>query len=75
MNFSKFENKPGIYKIVNTINNRVYIGQSKKIRNRLKTHYKQLIENKHYNSDLQMSWNRYKEEQFSFELCCYIYDK
>lgn len=58
----------GIYKIENLINHKVYIGQSISIENRLKQHKSDLKNNRHTNSHLQSSWNKYGEENFIFEI-------
>lgn len=59
--------KCGIYMIINKINNELYIGQSKKINNRFKSHETLLINNKHYNNILQSSVNNYGI--YNFEFC------
>ena len=58
----------GIYKITNKINNKVYIGQSIEVMQRLSTHKTELRNNKHNNSHLQYAWNKYGEENFIFEI-------
>lgn len=58
----------GIYKIENLINHKVYIGQSISIASRLKQHKSDLKNNRHANSHLQSSWNKYGEENFIFEI-------
>lgn len=57
----------GIYKITNTLNNKVYIGQSKNVNERLKKHKQALKGNYHENNYLQNSWNKYGENHFTFE--------
>ncbi len=58
----------GIYKITNLINNKFYIGSGKCIRKRFYAHKTELKHNKHTNSHLQRSWNKYGEENFKFEV-------
>ena len=58
----------GIYKIVNKINGKVYVGQSVNMRNRYARHLNSLRKNKHYNQYLQRSFNKYKEESFYAEV-------
>lgn len=58
----------GIYKIENLINHRVYIGQSITIKNRLNHHRQMLNKNIHFCDHLQKSWNKYGENNFSFEI-------
>lgn len=56
----------GIYAIKNKINNKMYIGKSINIENRWREHVKELNNNRHYNTYLQASWNKYKEDNFQF---------
>jgi len=58
----------GIYKIECIINHKVYIGQSKNIKDRWKGHIKELDLNKHINNHLQYAWNKYGKENFKFEI-------
>jgi len=58
----------GIYKIINTINNKIYIGQSVDIKRRWNDHKSELRRNAHYNTYLQQSWNKYGEGNFIFEV-------
>jgi group I intron endonuclease len=62
------EIKSGIYKIVNKINGRYYIGSSINIRKRWNEHKRTLRQNNHDNSFLQKSWNKHGEETFIFEI-------
>lgn len=66
--FILFKNIVGIYKIINNINGKSYIGSSRNICNRLRCHYYELRNNKHCNKRLQNSWNKYGEENFEFQL-------
>lgn len=56
----------GIYKIVNKINNKVYIGESLDIERRWDEHKEDLNNNKHHSKKLQSAWNKYGEESFEF---------
>ena len=58
----------GIYKIQNTIDNKVYIGQSINCETRFQHHLKTLKGNYHYNKYLQRAWNKYGESKFTFEI-------
>lgn len=58
---------PGIYKIENLVNGKVYIGQSRNISSRIKSHKKELKGKYHRNSHLQSAWNKYGEGNFSFD--------
>lgn len=57
-----------IYKIENTVNNKVYIGQTKDVNQRFMQHRTGLKNNKHENPYLQSAWNKYGESNFSFEV-------
>ena len=58
--------KTGIYKILNKLNNKVYIGSAIDIKKRWRDHKWCLIHNKHHNSHLQSSWNKYGINSFDF---------
>lgn len=64
--------KPGIYEIRNTINNKVYVGSSVNLRSRIRAHFSDLSCEKHHNHYLQASWKKYGKEVFIvniLELC------
>ena len=56
----------GIYKIINTTNNKYYVGSSMNIERRWKSHNKHLRGNYHENDHLQKSWNKYGSNVFKF---------
>ncbi len=58
----------GIYWIKNTITNQVYIGQSTNLKKREKSHFNALKGGYHENSKLQRSYDKYGEENFSFNI-------
>lgn len=58
----------GIYKIENMINHKIYVGQSQDIHKRFMRHKNDLNSNRSFNSHLQRSWNKYGENNFSFEI-------
>jgi len=66
------ENKIAIYKIINIINNKVYVGSSKNINKRKSRHFCDLRDNKHSNKHLQNSYNKYGKNNFKFEIIEYI---
>lgn len=71
LNVSNLEdlNKKGVYKIRNIVNNKVYIGStSVSFKGRLCNHFGQLRKNKHPNSYLQSSYNKYGEENFEISI-------
>lgn len=55
-----------IYKITNKVTNQSYIGQTIDINRRRRTHFNRLKNNTHINPKLQASWNKYGEENFTF---------
>lgn len=62
--------KSGIYQILNTVNNKRYIGSSVSIKRRWVDHLSALNNNR--NSDhLQSAWNKYSKDVFRFEVLCY----
>jgi group I intron endonuclease len=61
----------GIYKIINKVNGKYYVGSSKQIlehNGRFYEHKRLLRQNKHINPHLQNAWNRYGEDNFNFVL-------
>ena len=60
--------KPGVYKIINLINGKVYIGSAKNFSVRFNQHIKSLEKNKHQNKHLQNAFNQYGTDNFLFEV-------
>lgn len=60
--------KSGIYCIINLYNNKCYVGSSKNVYQRLSKHRSLLRKNKHNNKILQNSWNKYKEDNFDYQI-------
>ena len=57
----------GIYKIINKVDRKYYVGSSKDItESRWVDHKKELNRGKHYNKYLQNAWNKYGESNFDF---------
>jgi len=75
MEFKEIEFIPresGVYKIENIINKKVYIGESKNLRTRYKSHRKELSRNRHINKFLQEDVLEFGIENLKFsvlELC------
>ena len=66
----KMKDTCGIYMIRNKINDKVYIGQSIHIQNRLDSHKRELRKGKHDSRHLQFAWDKYGEENFEFLSIC-----
>jgi hypothetical protein len=64
----------GIYKILNTVTNKVYIGSTFDFKTRKRIHLKDLRNNKHHSKYLQNSYNKYGEDIFVFEILEIIED-
>ena len=58
--------RAGIYCIINTVNQKKYVGSSKNLQMRLMQHRSRLRKNVHDNIKLQRSWNKYGEANFQF---------
>jgi len=56
----------GIYKIINKVNGKYYVGSSNDIKKRWIHHRTLLNHNKHDNKYLQNAWNKYGKENFDF---------
>ena len=62
----------GVYKIINIVNNKYYIGSSKDIDFRIHKHFLELKGNRHKNKHLQSAYDKYGENNFRYiilELC------
>lgn len=59
-------NVSGIYKIVNKIDGKYYVGSTKNFNERINRHFKSLRRGKHHNINLQRSFDKYGEESFEF---------
>ena len=66
------KNKMGIYQIVNLIDGKKYVGSSKNLYKRKSSHFYNLKNNKHRNCHLQNAFNKYGEENFSFEVIEFV---
>ena len=56
----------GIYAIVNCVNDKVYIGQSMDVMDRIAHHKSAQRHGRHDNEHLQNAWNKYGEAHFDF---------
>lgn len=56
----------GIYKIINVINNKFYVGSAVNFKKRKARHWNELRKNIHNNGHLQAAWNKYGEQAFTF---------
>lgn len=61
-------NTSGIYRIVCSVNQKLYIGSTKDLRKRRQEHFNNLRKSKHPNQLLQNAWNKYGEQAFIFEV-------
>lgn len=68
MSKQQYPSSQGIYKITNIVNNKFYIGSSKKLNKRLIDHFSRLRNNYHKNKYLQDSFNKYGEANFKVEV-------
>lgn len=66
---------PGIYRIVNKLNGKSYVGSAVNITRRWGEHRSMLRHNKHHSPHLQNAWNKYGEESFEFDLILEIKEK
>lgn len=65
----------GIYKIINVVNNKFYVGSAVNFSRRKARHFSELRNNKHNNRWLQASWNKYGEAAFLFAVVEEVADK
>lgn len=57
-----------IYKIINLVNDKFYVGSTTNQRERFRTHRNRLRRNRHHATHLQAAWNKYGEEKFAFRV-------
>jgi group I intron endonuclease len=67
--------KSGIYRILNTVNGKPYLGSAVIIPNRWREHKRTLRKGTHKNLHLQAAWNKYGEEAFVFNIVELVEDK
>lgn len=58
----------GVYAIVNKVNQKVYIGSSVDVKKRWNLHRKELRNGNHHSQKLQRAWDKYGEQNFSFQM-------
>lgn len=58
----------GLYQIVCTLNNKIYIGQTKNFGRRFGEHRSALARGKHRNPDLQADYNKYGYDTFEYNV-------
>lgn len=64
-----YQKLSGIYTITNTLNNKIYVGScATSIKQRWNNHKNELLKNKHTNTYLQRSVNKYGINNFKFEV-------
>jgi len=63
-----FKKRNVIYKIINIVNNKFYIGSASYYDKRIGTHVSLLRKKEHENPYLQSAWIKYGEESFIFEI-------
>lgn len=56
----------GIYKIINVVNNKFYVGSAVDLKRRKARHFSELRNGKHNNRHLQAAWAKYGEQAFVF---------
>jgi len=67
--------QPVIYKIINQVNDKFYIGSTNNQYERFRTHRNKLRNNKHHCAHLQAAWNTYGEEKFVFKVIDVLVDE
>lgn len=58
----------GVYKIVNLVNDKFYVGSTVNFKTRFRQHRRLLRENRHHCKHLQAAWNSYGEVKFDFQI-------
>lgn len=58
----------GIYKIINRVNGKYYVGSSDDIERRFERHKLELNKNRHHSIKLQRAWTKYGKENFNYNI-------
>ncbi len=58
----------GIYKVINVVSNKFYVGSAEDFVKRKRTHWWRLRAGHHHNKHLQASWDKYGEAAFVFAI-------
>lgn len=66
--YNKLPKSGGVYYILNTIDNKIYIGSSRQVKRRIRAHLYLLNANRHPSKHLQSAWNRDGLPSFIFGL-------
>lgn len=66
--------KAVVYKIINLANAKFYVGSTVKVKERFRTHRRQLRAGKHHCPHLQSAWSKYGEDSFVFKVVAVIED-
>ena len=56
----------GIYKIINKVNDKYYVGSSTDIKTRWNNHIKELRQKSHDNKHMERAWHKYGSDNFQF---------
>lgn len=67
--------KMGIYKIINVVNNKFYVGSAVNFSRRKSRHFSELRNGRHNNSKLQNAWDKYGESSFLFAIVEEVKDR
>lgn len=65
----------GVYRILNIVDGKIYVGSSVDIQRRIKSHTHELRKGTHNNKYLQRAWNKYGENSFEFSVIEEVSDK
>jgi group I intron endonuclease len=66
--------KSGIYKITNTVNQKIYVGSAVNLQARFNNHKSHLRKNTHHSIKLQRAWNKYGEDAFIFSVIEFVHE-
>lgn len=64
--------KSGIYRLVNSVNGKSYVGSAVNLEKREGEHFRALRSGYHSNGHLQNAWLKYGESEFAFEILSYV---
>ena len=66
--YKEMDKPMGIIQVKNNLNGKVFISSTANLKGKINSQRFQLEMGSHKNAELQMEWNRFGEENFSFEV-------
>ncbi len=70
-----FNDAPCVYFIQSVISKNCYVGSSINVKNRVRTHFSDLLKGEHHCEPLQRAFDKYGPDNFVWGMCEFVYNK